>query len=126
MRHRAYLVAMTFVILLLLCGGAGYWFTHAFKTSWAYEFEARFEALPPNDKALKAWIQEQPGVVRNCVHIGRFDQDKKRLAVLFIQVRNLAGSPSIPDLDAACKNLKYVNPDAPFRDSKENRGFTED
>jgi len=94
---------------------------------WGYCLEAKFESLPPNDKALKKWLQDQPGIVPRLVAIGRFDPDKKLLCVTFVQVRNLAGRAPIPDVDAACERLGYLKPNGPFRDCIDrNKSFREE
>jgi hypothetical protein len=127
MPYKRCLMAVALVAgVILSCGGAYYWFTHAVHASLIYELEARFETLPPDDKALKAWIQTQPGVVSHTVSTSRFDPDRKLIAVMFVQVRNLAGDPPIPDLNAACARFGYASPGGPFRDAKSrDRVFSE-
>ncbi len=34
--------------------------------------------------------------------------------VIFIQVRNMAGEPPVPDLNEACRNLGYEGQKGPF------------
>jgi hypothetical protein len=125
--YRRSIVAVIIVLVVILaCGGVYHLVTHNVHASLGYCLEARFKAFPENDKAIKAWILSQPDIVSNTVCVGRFDDDKRLLAVCFTQVQNMAGEPPIPDLDAACKRLGYTNPDGPFRDSADRgRMFTE-
>jgi hypothetical protein len=104
------------LLIIAVAWGAYYWFIHSVHASLGYCLEAKFESFPPNDRELKKWLQAQPGIVPHHVAIGRFDRDKKLLCIAFTQVRNLAGKPPIPDVDAACERLGYVKPDGPFRD----------
>jgi hypothetical protein len=96
---------------------AWYWVRQTTHVSWGYCVEARFAALPVDDKPLCEWLKTQPGVVPDStVSVTREGPDGKLLKVSFIQVRNLAGNPPFPGLDAACMRLGYSGPDSPFRD----------
>jgi hypothetical protein len=118
MRRRACLVATAVIAAVVLaCAGAYHWFTHAVEVPFGFELEARFETFPADDEPLKEWLRRQWGVIPHLVAVGRFGDDKKLLVVTFSQVRNLAGEPPLPDLDAVCKELGYRNPDGRFRDS---------
>jgi hypothetical protein len=118
MNYRAGLKAMAAVTAIALaCGGLGLLYAHLVRVPFSYQVEARFETLPDDDKALKSWIKEQPGVVPHTVWIGRFGPDKKLLSIMFIQVRNGAGKPPFPNLGAVCKELGYASPDGPLRDA---------
>src|SRR5947209_7787355 len=121
-RYSQSLVAgVAVVAMLLLCARLYSWIARNVHASFIHAREARFDALPTDDKALKAWLQAQPGVVSHTVHVGRDGADKKLVAVIFVQVRNMAGEPPVPDLDAACARLGYTGPDEPFRPSDQSR-----
>jgi hypothetical protein len=87
--------------------------------SLIYCVEARFDTMPPNDKALADWLRSQPGVVPHTVAIGRFEQGGKLLYVRFLQSRNMAGEPPFPDLDGRVSALAYAESDGPFRDASD-------
>jgi hypothetical protein len=101
-------------------------FCHNVHASLVYVVEARFEKMPPNDKALIEWLRSQPGVIPHLVAIGRFD-DGKLLYVSFIMSRSLAGQPPFPDLNGQVSSLGYIDSDGPFRDSADRtRSITMD
>ena len=91
-------------------------FCHNVHASLVYVAEARFEKMPPTDKALIEWLRAQPGVVPHTVAVGRFEGGKL-LYMSFIQVRHLAGQPPFPDLDGHVGELGYAESDGPFRDA---------
>jgi hypothetical protein len=91
-------------------------FCHNVHASLGYVVEARFEKMPPNDKALMEWLRSQPGVIPHLVAIGRFD-DGKLLYVSFTMSQNLAGQPPFPDLNGQVSSLGYTGSDGPFRDA---------
>src|ERR1700751_424979 len=93
-------------------------FCHNVHASVGYVVEARFEKMPPNDKALMEWLRSQPGVIARLVAIGRFD-DGKLLYVSFTMSQSLAGQPPFPDLNGQVSSLGYTGSDGPFRDSAE-------
>lgn len=102
-------------------------YTQNVHVSWGYCVEARFDKMPPNDKALMEWLRSQPGVVPHTVAIGRFEQGGKLVYVSFTQSRSLAGEPPFPDLNGAALSLGYMESDGPFRDSADRtRGITMD
>jgi hypothetical protein len=49
----------------------------------------------------------QPAALAHPVWVNRFDADKKLLAVMFVQVRNLASESPTLDLGAACVRLGW-------------------
>jgi len=83
---------------------------------WGYIVEARFEKMPPNDKALIEWLRAQPGVVPIAVAVGRFEGGKL-LYISFIQTRRADGQPPFPDLNGNIGRLGYTGSDGPFRDA---------
>jgi hypothetical protein len=91
-------------------------FCHNVHASFGYVVEARFEKMPPSDRALIEWLRCQPGIVPHTVAIGRFD-DGKLLYVTFIQSRSLAGQPPFPDLNGQITCFGYTGSDGPFRDA---------
>jgi hypothetical protein len=103
-------------VILAACAGAYYWFRATAHVSISYCVEAQFTALPADDKALSAWLANQPGVVAHTVHIGRHGVGGRLLKVGFIQVRNLLGQPPFPDLESRAPDLGYEGLDGPFRD----------
>ena len=106
----------------------GLWtvFCHNVHASLGYVVEARFEKMPPNDKALVEWLRSQPGVIPHHVAIGRFDNGKL-LYVSFTMSRSLAGQPPFPDLNGHVSSLGYTGSDGPFRDSADrSRAITMD
>jgi hypothetical protein len=126
MTRRTWLTATgVLTAIVLACWGLWTLFTHKVHVSWSNHLEAHFEVLPDDDTELRAWLRGQPGVVPHTVWTGRFGEDKKLLSVAFIQARNLAGRPPLPNLDAACKKLGYVNPDGPFHFPSEERTHTD-
>jgi hypothetical protein len=118
--HRTKIIVSVAACLVLLCAGIWLVFAHTVHVDRGYRLETRFKTLPPDDKALKAWLNAQPGVVPERVAVSRFDTDKKRVAVLFIHVHNMAGQPPIPNLNEACAALGYRDPEGPFHPSKED------
>lgn len=68
--------------------------------SFGYCVEAEFESLPPDDRALESWMQEQPGVVRHNIAICRGGPENKSLRIMFIHARRIRERPV--DLDKAC------------------------
>lgn len=110
---RTMFVVMTVVAML---GGGCFAFTSFVQVSVGYSIETDFENMPENDRALKAWLRDQPGVVPRTVHVAR--PSGKNLFVNFIMSRNLRGQPGVPDLDAACGKLGYGGPVGAFRDSE--------
>jgi hypothetical protein len=91
---------------------------HNVHASFVYVVEARFEKMPPDDKALIEWLRSQPGIVSHTVAIGRFE-DGKLLYILFIQSRSLSGRPPFPDLNGNVGRLGYMESDGPFRDAED-------
>jgi hypothetical protein len=85
--------------------------------SLGYTVESQFAQLPPNDSQLTAWIQSQPGILARTVHVERVGSDGKTIRVFFLQSRNLAGEPPLPDLDTACNRVGSAAPVHGFRDS---------
>jgi hypothetical protein len=125
--YRRSVVAVAVVLVILLAGGGiHHLVTHNVHATLGYCLEARFGALPENDKALKAWIQAQSGIVASTVSVGRFDDDKRLLVVSFNQVQSMASEPPVPNLAAACERFGYTHPGGTFRDSVDrSRTFTE-
>jgi hypothetical protein len=106
----------------------GMWevFCHNVHASLGYVVEARFEKMPPNDKALMEWLRSQPGVIPRLVAIGRFE-DGKLLYVSFTMSRSLAGHPPFPDLNGQVSSMGYTGSDGPFRDSADrSRSITDE
>lgn len=97
------------VVGLLLAAAAIY-------PSYGYLVEADFASLPADDARLIEWLQVQPGVVPHTVHINREGAQKRRLQVVFIQSRNLLGTPPFPDLERGCREMGYDGPAVRFRD----------
>src|SRR6266702_7532973 len=91
------LAALLILAFLLASAGAYCLLARKLQIPYGYCLEARFEGFPANDKALKAWIQGQPGILPHSVCVGRFEPDKKTLAVCFTQVQNIALEPPVPD-----------------------------
>jgi hypothetical protein len=119
--------AVVAMVTFLACVGALQLVRHNVRVSYSYCLEARFNTLPADDKALKAWVLAQPGVVASTVHLGRAVDDKNLLVIGFMQVQTIALVPPIPDFDTACKQFGYANQDAPFRDSEDrNRRIVEE
>jgi len=81
--------------------------------SLVYEFQGRFEQLPPNDEALVAAIKDESRVMEGHVEVERQDDGT-------VNVRFGVGGPLIPrpmpDLDHICARLGYSNPIEPFRE----------
>jgi hypothetical protein len=99
--------------------GIRHWPRHWVHASCGYCVEARFGSLPPDDEPLREWLRAQPGVVPDTVSVRRFGRGGRRLEIVFIHVRNLAGEPPLPDLNARCAGVGYAKPDAPFRDCED-------
>ena len=95
-----------------LCYAGCYQVRRAVRVPCSFAMEARFEALPPDDRPLAEWLKAQPGVFGS-VGIGRLGDG--RLLVLFRVSRNLLGEPPVPNLDAAALALGYTGGE-PFRD----------
>ena len=106
---------LTMHTLTLACWGGFRLLASKIHVPIGYCFEARFDIVPADDKALKTWIQSQPGILSRTVRVGRFDPDKKLLVVDFTQVRNMTWEPPLPDLDAECRIFGYTRSDGPFR-----------
>jgi hypothetical protein len=66
-----------------------------------------FTSLPDSDKELQNWFCQQPGIVAHTVAVTR-RESSMQLEVTFIQVRSLAGQPSLPKPDEVCRELGYV------------------
>jgi hypothetical protein len=115
MRTAKWLTVATLLFAFLYAIYAFY--RHNVFVSWSYCVEARFDKMPPNDKALIDWLRSQPGVVPHTVAIGRFEEGGRLVFVGFIQSRNLAGEPPFPDLNGQVKNLGYTGSDGAFHDS---------
>jgi hypothetical protein len=81
--------------------------------------EARFQRLPDNDRALANWIRTQPNVYKSPM-IARFDPDRKRLVVWIPVSFHLWRHTPTPDLDSNVDHLGYLEPDGPFRWSRED------
>ena len=85
--------------------------------SFVYCLEARFNEVPPHDEELICWLQGQPGVVPNTVHVRRTESGHLHsIQVTFIQVRSPLGQPSLPDIELACQTFGYVLEDSQFED----------
>ncbi len=80
--------------------------------SVGYNLCDTFSVMPADDSGLVAWLYQQPGIVK-----ARFSREGDMLTINFIQVRNLAGRPRIPDLDSAAEALGYQGGHG-FRDSQ--------
>ncbi|MFO0805732.1 MAG: hypothetical protein U0791_21730 [Gemmataceae bacterium] len=83
--------------------------------SFGYCVEAEFESLPPDDRALESWMNEQPGVLPKMMCRG--GPENKSLRIMFIHARRIRERPV--NLDEACARLGYVPKDR-FRDNHEN------
>lgn len=78
--------------------------------SIGYNMYDAFAAMPADDSAFESWLVQQPGVVK--AHLFR---EGNKLTIDFIQVRNLAGHPKLPELDKQAALLNYSG-GAGFRD----------
>jgi len=87
--------------------------------SFGFCLEGEFTTLPVDDKALCEWMKTQPHVYPYNVAVCRVGPDGKTVRVSFIQARNLAGHPPLPDLDGACEALGYAGPKGNFGRSNE-------
>lgn len=76
----------------------------AIPRSTSYVLAADFDQLPQSDEELLAWIRKRPGVVEHTVHSRR---SGTHVEVGFIQVKNLFGQPSFPDLESKVTELGY-------------------
>ena len=111
LRTRIFLVAA----VLLAIGGITL-VRHCVYASFAFCWEAEFANLPQDDRELEAWLKAQPGIVAHTVLAGRGGPRKNLVKVLFVQTRNLAGEPKLPDLDSYCSEHAYGGPAFRFRD----------
>jgi hypothetical protein len=121
MRRRTWLIGIGLLgaVFLTTCTI----FRHHVYPSFGYSVEARFDVMPPNDKALIDWLKSQPGVVGG-MGVNRFEEDQKLLQIIFTMSQNFAGEPPFPNLDGIVPTLGYSGADGPFRDSVGRQGWT--
>jgi hypothetical protein len=106
----------TFLCFVALAGvglASVLYFIGQIPASRVYEVRAEFGSMPADDDALRQWLTEQPGVIAHTCHMKR---EGNAVRVTFIQVRNMVGQPSFPDLESECKRLGYSGSDPVFRD----------
>ena len=107
----AKIIAVIACCIVFLCGGAILWAGLAIPKPFGFGLRAEFDTLPPDDEALEAWLKSCPGVSETA----SVEREGKSLRVVFVQCRNIAGQPPVPDLDAKCESLGYTGHNAKFQ-----------
>lgn len=97
-------VGVMAIFVVLPFAGITWVVRHQVYPSYGYHLQATIDTWPIDDESLKRWLVQQPGVAKHTVSIER---NTKVLKVDFIQNRNLAGDPPIPDLVEQCRLLGY-------------------
>jgi hypothetical protein len=119
MRKRLAIILALVVVGLVGIPWVAEWLCGFVPASCSYCVEARFETLPPDDKALSRWLQAQPYVVAHTVWVTRSDRDPGLGSVGFFLSGPLRKHRPLPDLDGQCSELGYKGADGPFRDCKD-------
>jgi hypothetical protein len=109
---------------LLACGAvaallyAGWWSLCEWYVviPFGYSIEAEFAELPPDDEALKAWLEQQPGVTR--VFAITRGEARKTIKIDLLMEQNAHYKPRFPDVEKACAELGYKGRVERFRDTE--------
>jgi hypothetical protein len=114
-------LAVVATVLILAAFGAGELFKRFVPVSFGYCVEADFESMPKDDRELRSWLQEQPGVVGDHVFVCRVGPESKTLRMMFTRVHTL-GEPKV-DLESAYVRFGYTGA-SPLRDNHSDCGCT--